>query len=324
MVCCLKMRLKREVKFMNERFSDFLKLSNQVKKAIQDNLPIVALESTVISHGLPYPDNLEVTKKMMSAITETGAVPAVIGLIDGLIHVGLNEDELELFATRKDILKISRSDIAYCLSEKRLGATTVSATMLCASYAGIRIFSTGGLGGVHRGAEETFDISADLTELSKTPVLVVCSGAKSILDVSKTLEYLETQGVPIIGYQTNCFPLFFTKESDYRLTQCLRGPEEIASVADINWKLGLTGVVVANPVPEADSLDGNIVEKWIKTAISDGQKQGIKGKAVTPFVLSRVAELSSGKTMQANKSLLVNNAALAARIAVSLNTLTGG
>ncbi|MBY0462115.1 MAG: pseudouridine-5'-phosphate glycosidase [Alphaproteobacteria bacterium] len=306
---------------MNKQFSAFLKFGTQAQRAIQNNVPIVALESTVISHGLPYPDNLEVTKKMMSAITEAGAVPAVIGLMDGFIHIGLNEDELELFSTRKDILKISRSDIAYCLSEKKLGATTVSATMLCAFYAGIRVFSTGGLGGVHRGAEETFDISADLTELSKTPVLVVCSGAKSILDVPKTLEYLETQGVPIIGYQTNYFPLFFTKESEYPLTGCLRSPEEIASFADINWKLGLAGMVVANPVPAVDSLEGDVVEEWIQIATMDADERGIKGKAVTPFILARVAELSAGKTMQTNKSLLVNNAILAGKVAVSLKVL---
>ncbi|MBY0281263.1 MAG: pseudouridine-5'-phosphate glycosidase [Alphaproteobacteria bacterium] len=306
---------------MNKQFSAFLKFGTQVQKALQKNTPIVALESTVISHGLPYPDNLEITKKMMSAITEAGAVPAVIGLVDGYIHVGLDEDELELFATHKDILKISRADIAYCLSEKRLGATTVSATMLCAFYAGIRVFSTGGLGGVHRGAEETFDISADLTELSKTPVLVVCSGAKSILDIPKTLEYLETQGVPVIGYNTNHFPLFFTKESEYPLTGCLKSPEEITSLADINWKLGLTGMVVANPVPSIDSLEGSIVEKWIQMATLEAIQQGIKGKAVTPFILARIAELSVGKTMKANKSLLVNNAALAGKIAVSLNVL---
>lgn len=303
---------------MHDKIFPFLKINPTVKNALENNLPVVALESTVISHGLPHPYNLDVTKQMMDAIIKAGAVPAIIALMDGYIHVGLNEAELEVFATYKDILKVSRSDISYCLSEKRLGATTVSGTMLCASYAGIRVFSTGGLGGVHKGAEESFDISADLMELSRTPVLVVCSGAKSILDVPKTLEYLETQGVPVIGYKTNQFPLFFTNESHYALNQCLTTPQTIASLAKIHWQLGLNGLVVANPIPITEALKRDIVERWIETAIIEALNAGVIGKAVTPFLLSRVAELSQGETLKANKALLVHNASLAAEIAVTL------
>jgi pseudouridine-5'-phosphate glycosidase len=303
---------------MHNNISSFLKISPQVKNALENGLPIVALESTVISHGLPYPCNLDITNKMMDAVTDAGAVPAVIGLMDGYIHIGLNEVELKEFATRKDILKVSRCDISYCLSEKRLGATTVSGTMLCAAYAGIRVFSTGGLGGVHRGASESFDISADLTELSRTPVLVVCSGAKSILDVPKTLEYLETEGVLVIGYKTNQFPLFFTNESHYALNHCLTTPQAIASLAKTHWQLGLNGIVIANPIPTNDSLKGDIVEKWIESATLEALNAGVIGKAVTPFLLAKVAELSQGETLKANKALLVHNAALAAEIAETL------
>ena len=303
---------------MIEHISPFLQLSPLIKEALQNKTPIVALESTVIAHGLPYPDNLEVTKKMMAAIEQSGAVPAVIALMNGFIHIGLTESELEIFAQCSDILKVSRSDISYCLTQKRLGATTVSATMLCASYTGIRVFSTGGLGGVHRGAEKTFDISADLTEFSRTPILVVCSGAKSILDIHKTLEFLETQGVPVIGYQTSNFPLFFTKDSNYPLMQHLNTPQEIASLAQNHWMLGLKGLVITNPIPETDSIHESIVEKWINKATEQASKLGIIGKAVTPFILSKVAELSSNKTLHANKALLINNALLAGRIAASL------
>ncbi len=304
---------------MIEHILPFIKLSPTVKNALHHKLPIVALESTVISHGLPYPDNRDVTTQMMTAITESGAIPAVIALIGGEIHIGLTDDELEMFATRSDILKISRPDIAYCLSTKSLGATTVSATMICAAYAGIRVFSTGGLGGVHRGAETTFDISADLTEFSKTPILVVCSGVKSILDVPKTLEYLETQGVPIIGYQTDRFPLFFTHSSDYSLTQSLNNPHDIAITANLHWELGLPGMVVANPIPAHASIQGEVVEEWINEAVEQLNKSNVAGKAVTPFILSQVSALSEGKTLQANKALLINNARLAGQISVSLN-----
>jgi pseudouridine-5'-phosphate glycosidase len=307
---------------MIESILPFIKLSPAVKNALHHKLPVVALESTVISHGLPYPDNRDVTLHMMNAITESGAVPAVIALIDGCIHIGLTDDELEMFAICSDVLKISRPDIAYCLATKQLGATTVSATMICAAYAGIRVFSTGGLGGVHRGAETTFDISADLTEFSKTPILVVCSGVKSILDVPKTLEYLETQGVPIIGYQTDRFPLFFTHSSNHGLTQSLNNSYDIARTAEIHWELGLSGMVVANPVPEYASIQDDIVERWVNEAVDQLNENNIRGKAVTPFILSKVSALSEGKTLHANKALLISNARLAGQISASLSALS--
>ncbi len=295
-----------------------LRISLEVEIALQTKKPIVALESTVISHGLPYPDNIEVIEKMLTAVRESGAVPAIIALMDGHIKIGLGSSEIELLASSQEVLKISRADIAWCLANKKIGATTVSGTMFCAHQTGIQIFATGGIGGVHQGAETTFDISADLTELARTPVLVVCSGAKSILDVPKTLEYLETQGVPIVGYKTNSFPLFYTDTSPYDLQQRENNAEDIANLAMIHWDLGLKGMIVANPIPFDDSLNPKEISFFIDQAIEEINKNDISGKSVTPFLLKRVSELSKGKTLKANKSLLVNNASVAGKIAVAL------
>lgn len=300
---------------MNETL---LRISSEIEVALHEKKPVVALESTVISHGLPYPDNLEVTEKMLSAVRASGAVPAIIALMDGYIKIGLNSSEIEILAHSKNVMKVSRADLAYCLAQRKMGATTVSATMFCAHQAGIRVFATGGIGGVHRGAETTFDISTDLTELAQTPVLVVCSGAKSILDIPKTLEYLETQGVPVVGYKTSNFPLFYMGNSQYDLQKNENSPEDIAHLAKIHWNLGLKGLIVANPIPFEDSLDSNEIDSFITQAIKESHKKGIAGKSVTPFLLKRVSELSKGKTLKANKSLLVNNARVAGKIAVSL------
>jgi pseudouridine-5'-phosphate glycosidase len=295
-----------------------LRIFSEVEMALQERKPVVALESTVISHGLPFPYNLEVTEKMLTAVRESGAVPAIIALMDGHIKIGLSSSEVEALASSKNVMKVSRADLAYCLAQKEIGATTVSGTMFCAHQAGIQVFATGGIGGVHRGAETTFDISADLTELARTPVLVVCSGAKSILDIPKTLEYLETQGVPVVGYKTNSFPLFYIGNSHYDLQKSEDSAEGIANLARIHWGLGLKGIVVANPVPSGDSLESKEIESFIDQAIEESHEKGVVGKSVTPFLLKRVSELSKGKTLKANKSLLVNNASAAGQIAVSL------
>jgi pseudouridine-5'-phosphate glycosidase len=299
---------------------NFLQFAPEIINAIEQNKPIVALESTVISHGLPYPDNLDVTNKMLAVVKATGAVPAVIGLINGKIKIGLSDDEIKIFATEKNILKISRADISYCIAQKCMGATTVAGTMFCAALAGIRVFATGGIGGVHRGAEISFDISADLTEFAKSSLLVVCSGAKSILDVPKTLEFLETQGVPVIGYQTDTLPLFYLNNSEYKLNLNVETTENLAKIAKAHWELGLTGILVANPILKQDALNASDVESAIDQATQECAQKNILGKAVTPFVLARLGELTQGKTLQANKSLLINNAKIAGEIAVSLAT----
>lgn len=296
----------------------YLEFSKEVINAMQHNKPIVALESTVISHGLPYPENVNVTNKMLAAVQESGAVPAVIGLIDGKIKVGLTAEEINLFATEKNILKISRADISYCLAQKRLGATTVAGTMFCAALAGIRVFATGGIGGVHRGAETSFDISADLTELARTPVMVVCSGAKSILDVSKTLEFLETQGVPVIGYKTDALPLFYIEKSQYKLNLNVDSAKDMAKIAKTHWNLGLTGMLVTNPIPSIESLNESEIEKVINIATQECEEKNIVGKAVTPYILAKLGQLTQGKSLQANSALLINNALIAGEIAVEL------
>ncbi|MFN7096014.1 MAG: pseudouridine-5'-phosphate glycosidase [Gammaproteobacteria bacterium] len=298
----------------------FLALAPEVQWAVEEGKPIVALESTVISHGLPYPDNLDVTNKMLAAIKAKGAIPAVIGLINGNIKIGLSAEEIELFATAKEVLKISRADISACVAQRHLGATTVAGTMFCAALAGIRVFATGGIGGVHRGAETSFDISADLTEFAKTPVLVVCSGAKSILDVPKTLEFLETQGVPIIGYQTDYLPLFYIEKSKYHLNLSVDSAENTAQIAKVHWSLGLNGILIVNPIPTQDSLIAKDINGFIQQATNECLEKNICGKEVTPYILARLSELSHGKTLQANKVLLINNAATAGEIAVALGT----
>jgi pseudouridine-5'-phosphate glycosidase len=295
--------------------SQYLVLADEVQSALQEQRAVVALESTVIAHGLPYPANIEVARAMEQSIRAEGAVPATIGIRAGKIIVGLASDEIEHLATRSDIQKVSRRDLAVTLASGRWGATTVAGTMLCASMAGIRFFATGGIGGVHRGAQTSMDISADLMELSRTPVMVVCAGAKSILDLDLTLEYLETQGVPVIGWQTDYFPAFYVRSSGCPVPHRLDTIETVAAAARIQWACKLSGIVVGCPIPEQHAMDLALLEAATEEALRQAASQGIRGAAMTPFVLSHVAELTGGESVEANKALLVNNAMWAARFA---------
>jgi pseudouridine-5'-phosphate glycosidase len=295
--------------------SQYLVLADEVQSALQEQRPIVALESTVIAHGLPYPANIEVAQAMEQTIRAEGVIPATIGIGHGKIIIGLSTDEIEYLATRSAIQKVSRRDLAVTLATERWGATTVAGTMLCASMAGIRFFATGGIGGVHRGAETSMDISADLTELSRTPVMVVCAGAKSILDLDLTLEYLETQGVPVIGWQTDNFPAFYVRSSGRAVPHRLDTVETLAAAARIQWACNLHGIVVGCPIPQQHAMDLAPLEVATEEALRQATKQGIRGSAMTPFVLSHVAELTGGESVEANKALLVNNAMWAARFA---------
>jgi pseudouridine-5'-phosphate glycosidase len=296
----------------------YIEIHPTIQKAIFENKPVVALESTIISHGMPYPDNVAMALQVEDVILNEGATPATIAIIDGIIKVGLTHDEIEYLAKAKDVLKVSKRDFAYAISQKRTGATTVSATMIIAEMAGLQVFATGGIGGVHRGATETFDISRDLEELSHVNVCVVCAGAKSILDLGLTLEYLETKGVEIIGYQTKKLPAFYTRESEFEVDYQLDTPEEIANLIYAKWDMGLKGgVVVANPIPKAYSLDALVINQAIDQALLEANKKQIKGKDTTPFLLSKVKEITGGESLASNIELMKNNAKLAAQIAVS-------
>jgi len=295
--------------------SPYLTISPEVQAALQDQRPVVALESTVIAHGLPYPDNLEIARDMETVIRAEGAVPATVGIHDGTIVIGLSTSEIEQLATTEHVLKISRRDLAVALATRQLGATTVAGTMLCASMAGIRFFATGGIGGVHRGAETSMDISADLTELSRTPVLVVCAGAKSILDLDLTLEYLETQGVPVLGWQTGEFPAFYMRSSGRALQHRVDELAAVATIARAQWECGLRGLVVACPIPAEHEMDAAPLEAATAEALRLAREQGIHGSAITPFLLSHVAKVTAGESVEANKALLLNNARWAARFA---------
>jgi pseudouridylate synthase len=292
-----------------------IKLADEVEAALQAQRPVVALESTVIAHGLPYPANIEVALAMETAIRSEGAVPATVGIHDGQIVIGLNRDEIERLGTAQHVLKVSRRDLAVALATRQLGATTVAGTMLCASMAGIRFFATGGIGGVHRGAEASMDISADLPELGRTPVLVVCAGAKSILDLDLTLEYLETRGVPVIGWQTNEFPAFYVRSSGRRLAHRVDDVFTIASIARAQWKCNLQGLVVGCPIPEEYAMEPGPLEAATGEALRLAKAEGIRGSATTPFLLAHVAKVTAGESVEANKALLVNNARWAARFA---------
>lgn len=300
--------------------NEYLVVSPAVKSAMANNVPIVALESTIISHGMPYPKNVETALNAEKIIRDNGCEPATIAIIDGKLKVGLTNEEIDYLGKKGlDVIKTSRRDIPYILSKKLDGATTVSATMIIAEMAGIKIFATGGIGGVHRGVEETFDISNDLEELSKTKLAVVCAGAKSILDLSKTLEYLETKGVPVLGYKTKTFPAFFTSKSPYKVTHQLDTPEEIANFIKAKREINLEGgVVVANPIPKEYEMDADLIEKVIEEAIQEMNKLGIKGKDTTPYLLAKITEITGGKSLEANIKLVYNNCQLAAQIAKNL------
>jgi pseudouridine-5'-phosphate glycosidase len=297
-----------------------LRLSDEVREALSGDGPVVALESTIIAHGLPYPDNVEAALAMEAAIRAEDAVPATIALFDGWISVGLSADEIERIA-HGEALKASRRDLGVALAKHLTAATTVAGTLACAALAGIRVFATGGIGGVHRGAPESFDVSADLHELARAPVLTVCAGAKAILDLRLTLEYLETLGVPVIGFQTDELPAFYSRGSGLRVPHRADSAQEVAAMAMAQWESGLGGgLLVACPIPEADALPAELVEGAIATALGEAERGRIHGAAVTPFVLRRLAELTHGQTLVANRALLVNNARWAARIAKALAT----
>jgi len=296
-----------------------LKIHPEVQNALDNHLPIVALESTIISHGMPYPQNITTAKQCEAVIRENGAVPATIAIIDGVITVGLTDKELNKIAMETaHVYKTSRRDFPYVMTQKLDGALTVSGTMIVAKLSGIKFFATGGIGGVHRGADISMDISADLDELGRTDVTVVCAGAKSILDLGKTLEYLETKGVPVIGYQTKTLPAFYTRESDFEVDFRLDSPKAIADFVQKKEELGLSGgVLVCNPIPEANSFPRKLIDEAIDNAIMDMQTLGIKGKETTPFLLKRIVEITGGKSLEANIALVYNNCKLAAQIAKS-------
>ena len=298
-----------------QNFSAHIVISDEVQTALHEQRPVVALESTVIAHGLPYPDNVTVAQAMETTIRRENAVPATIGIANGKIVVGLTEDEILQLGTAKVVQKVSRRDLAVTLATRQLGATTVAGTMLCASMVGIRFFATGGIGGVHRGAETSMDVSADLIELSHTPVLVACAGAKSILDLDLTLEYLETHGVPVLGWQTDELPAFYVRHSGRRLTHRIDDVAVIADIARVQWECGLHGVVVGCPIPEQFAMDAAPLEAATEEALQLAKRQGIRGSATTPFLLSHVAKVTAGESVEANKALLLNNAMWTARFA---------
>ncbi len=298
----------------------FLLFSPEVASARAAGKPVVALESTIISHGMPYPQNVQTAREVEQIIRDAGAVPATIAIIDGKICVGLNDEQLELLGASPDALKVSRRDLPYVLSTGKLGATTVAATMICAQLAGIEVFVTGGIGGVHRGAETSFDISADLQELAHTSVAVVCAGVKSILDIGLTLEYLETHGVPVLSVGQPGFPAFFTRESGFKADFQLDTPAEQAAFIRTKWQLGLAGgVVVSNPVPGEAAMPTEEIDAIIQQALGEAEAQGVKGKAVTPFLLARIKELTEGRSLATNIALVKHNALVGARLAVALN-----
>lgn len=303
----------------------YLDIKKDVYDALRNDEPVVALESTIISHGMPYPQNVETALNVEKIIKEKGAVPATIGIIKGRIKVGLTENEIEYLGKAKNVVKASRRDLPFIVSKGLDGATTVAATMIVASLAGIKVFATGGIGGVHRKAQETFDISADLQELAHTSVAVVCAGAKSILDLGLTLEYLETNGVPVVGYKTNELPAFYTTRSGFGVDYRVDSISELAQAIKTKWDLKLDGgLVIANPIPKEYELDYEVINKAIDEAIEDAEKQGIKGKETTPFLLSRVKEITKGESLEANIQLVYNNAKVAGELSVELSKLYKG
>ena len=295
-----------------------LDLSPEVRDALGRGAPVVALESTIVTHGMPYPDNVSTARAVEAAVREGGAVPATIVVLGGRIRVGLSDGEIEALGQAKGVMKLSRADLAYAVAMGRDGSTTVAATMICAHLAGLRVFATGGIGGVHRGMEATLDVSADLDELGRTPVTVVCAGAKALLDLPRTLEYLETRGVPVVGYRTDRFPAFWSRDSGLPAPLRLDSPGDVAALAAAQRRLGLPGgVLVANPVPEADEIPAGEIAAQIDEAVADAARLGIGGKGVTPFILSRMLDLTGGRSLRTNVALILGNARLAAEIAAA-------
>lgn len=302
---------------------DYLVVSPEVKKAIEENKPVVALESTIISHGMPYPKNVETALKVEQIVRENGAIPATIAIIKGKLTVGITPEEIDYLGKKGlEVTKASRRDIPVLVARGEDGATTVAATMIIAHMAGIKLFATGGIGGVHRGAETTMDISADLEELSNTNVSVICAGAKSILDLGLTLEYLETKGVPVIGYQTDELPAFYTRESGFKVNYKMDSPLEIAKALKAKEELRLKGaMLITNPIPDEYSMDKELINGVIEKAVEEANSLGVKGKDITPFLLDKIQKITEGKSLEANIQLVYNNAKLGAQIAKELSNL---
>ena len=300
---------------MNNLKIEFLSISKPVEQALENNQPVIALESTIIAHGMPFPQNLEVARKLEEIAEKNNVVPATICIMNGKIKIGLNQQELENLASSKNIRKVSSREISNVLIKKEMGATTVSATMIAANMVGIKVFATGGIGGVHRFAEQTFDLSADLFELSKTPVIVVSAGAKAILDLSKTLEILETLSVPILGFQTEFFPAFYSAKTNLKIEK-IDTVKQIVKIFKLNRELGFSnGILIANPIPQKYEIPFDEMEKFITIAIKKVEEKNITGQKVTPFLLQKIVELTNGKALQANIKLVENNVKLACEIA---------
>ena len=300
---------------MNNLKSEFLSISKPVEQALENNQPVIALESTIIAHGMPFPQNLEVARKLEEIAEKNNVVPATICIMNGKIKIGLNQQELENLASSKNIRKVSSREISNVLIKKEMGATTVSATMIAANMVGIKVFATGGIGGVHRFAEQTFDLSADLFELSKTPVIVVSAGAKAILDLAKTLEILETLCVPVLGFQTEFFPAFYSTKTNLKIEK-IDTVKQIVKIFKLNRELGFSnGILIANPIPQKYEIPFDEIEKIITIAIKKIEEKNVTGQKVTPFLLQKIVELTDGKALQANIKLVENNVKLACEIA---------
>ena len=303
-------------------YKDYLSITPEIQQALAENKPVVALESTILSHGMPYPENVEFAHKVEVVVREAGAIPATTAIIGGKLKIGLNSDELEIMCKAENVGKVSRRDVAVYLATGQTGATTVATTMLIASLAGIKVFATGGIGGVHRGATETMDISADLQELAHTPVAVVGAGCKSILDIGLTLEYLETMGVPVLGYQTNDFPAFYCRKSGYGVDYNIPDAKTAAKIIKTKLDLGLEGgMLIGNPIPKEYELDFDEMEKVINEALEMAKKDGIRGKATTPYLLAHIKDLTNVVSFASNLQLAYNNAKVASEIAVELAKL---
>ncbi len=320
---CYMSKNRANAYMQGDKMNIQLKISDEVKKALEEGKPVVALESTIISHGMPYPKNVQTALTVEQTVRDNGAVPATIAIIKGVCTVGCSEEEIEhLGKAGLSVTKTSRRDIPVVVAKGLDGATTVASTMILASMAGIKVFATGGIGGVHRGAQETMDISADLEELARTPVNVVCAGAKSILDLGLTLEYLETKGVAVIGYQTDELPAFFTRRSGFKVPMRMDKPYEIASAIYAKDALDLGGgMLICNPIPEQYSMDADYIESVIKEAVSEGNALGVKGKDITPFLLDKIQKITGGESLESNIKLVLNNAVLASQVATELSRL---
>ena len=303
-------------------YKDYMIISDEVQLALDNNKPVVALESTIISHGFNYTENLECARESERIIREEGAIPATIGIVEGKIVVGLSDEQIIQFAENRDTAKCSRRDVAAIIAKKENGATTVTTTMFFAHMAGIKVFATGGIGGVHFDGENTMDISADLEELARTNVAVVCSGAKSILDIPRTLEYLETNGVTTLGYQTDAFPDFYTQDSGKKVDYRVESTDEVAEIIKVKDALGMeSGIVIANPIPTEHALETDFITKLIQSVVQDAAKKGIKGNKVTPYILEALHRESEGKSVVANKELVFNNSRIASKLAISYANL---